>query len=566
MEEQFYLVWPLLVAATLVVVTRNGATYASRTNALTWLLVVVIAASLACSLLQTSATPGPAYYSSPARAWELAVGALVAVRQPQLAALGRRFRVGLGLFGLVAVTTAAVGYGVGSAFPGWRALLPVLGAAALVAGGPGGTAWPNSLLSLAPLPWVGDLSFSLYLWHWPLLSLGPTYSDRLVGVRGTSFLLLATLGAAFVTYRLVEDPIRRSRVLRPGRRSLALWPVALGAVVLSTAGAEQEATAALHERMAGSADGAPGSSNATTDASARPPAGGEGGPEASAGPGRRPLGERLVEALRAADSGAPIPFPLTNLPHPPEDAFRLPPSCIVDPEETSTKICPVGRPDARRTMVVLGDSQAGQWMPALDRLGRTEGFTVLPLIKLGCTPFDVPMVDGGGADFWQCTAFREWAASQIRDARPDLVVVGSEATSDRMYPSPGLSLDQTWAAGVSNLLDRLQLQGARVVLLADTPDFSFDPVDCLTDPDSNLGSCVGTPHQGLAEANAATRHVAADLGAGFMDTLTLLCRQGRCPLVVDRTMTFMDYSHVSAASAPHWPTTSRGCIAGRAAT
>src|SRR4029077_19483383 len=114
--------------------------------------------------------------------------------------------------------------------------------------------------------------------------------------------------------------------------------------------------------------------------------------------------------------------------------------------------------------------------------------------------------------------------TQIRDARPDLVVVGSEATSDRMYPSPGLSLDQTWAAGVSNLLDRLQGHGARVVLLADTPDFSFDPVDCLTDPDSNLGSCVGTPHQGLAEANAATRHVAAELGAGFVDTLALLCR------------------------------------------
>ena len=84
-------------------------------------------------------------------------------------------------------------------------------------------------------------------------------------------------------------------------------------------------------------------------------------------------------------------------------------------------------------------------------------------------------------------------------------------------------------------------------MLADTPDLAFDPVDCLTDPDSTLDSCVGAPHAGLAKANAATRETAGKLEVAFMDTPALLCLRGRCPLVVDRTMTFMDYSHVSAA-------------------
>ena len=104
---------------------------------------------------------------------------------------------------------------------------------------------------MAPLAWLGDLSYSLYLWHWPLLVLGPTYSDHLTGVPGTLLLLLATLVAALVTFRLVENPLRRNQVLRPGRRSLALWPVAIAAVALAVMAAEREATALLEARMAG---------------------------------------------------------------------------------------------------------------------------------------------------------------------------------------------------------------------------------------------------------------------------------------------------------------------------
>ena len=353
--------------------------------------------------------------------------------------------------------------------------------------------------------------------------------------------------AALVTFRLVENPLRRSRVLRPGRRSLALWPVAIAAVALAVVASEREATTLLEARMAG----------ATVDTSTAIGPAPEATPSSRARPGndsqqrsttaRPSLEDRLAEALRAADSAAPVPFPLINLPGIPEDAFRLPPDCVVDPEETSTKVCPIGHPQGEHTVVVLGDSQAGQWIPAIDLLGHDQRWRVLPLIKLGCSPFDVPSVDGGGANYWQCEEFRAWAAEYITRARPELVIVGSEATSYRLRPAAGLTLEQTWSSGVTGLLERLRGQGARVVVLADTPDFAFDPVDCLTAPGSTLDSCVGAPHAGLAEANAATRETADRLGVAFMDTPALLCLHGRCPLVVDRTMTFMDYSHVSAA-------------------
>lgn len=98
------------------------------------------------------------------------------------------------------------------------------------------------------------------------------------------------------------------------------------------------------------------------------------------------------------------------------------------------------------------------------------------------------------------------------------------------------------------MLGRLRHDGARVVVLGDTPDLAFDPVDCLTAPHSRLEDCVGVPHEGLAAANATTRDVALRSGAIYVDTVALLCLHGRCPTVVDQTMTFMDYAHV----APAW--------------
>ena len=551
-EEQFYLVWPLLLASVLVVVARAGGSAAARTRALTMVLVVVVLASSVWSLLQTHASPATAFYSSPARAWELAVGSLVAVQEARTARLGRWSRRWLGAAGLVAVAAAAVGYGPGSAFPGWRALLPVLGAAALVVAGSAGFTGPTRLLALPPLTWLGDISYSLYLWHWPILVLGPSHLVGLGAATSTAVLLGVTLLAAVTTYHLVENPLRRSRTLRRGRRSLVLWPAAVGLSLVSVVVAERQSAQLLAERIAGpSIEQGPASLSPPGEPteSGRPDRrDGRTGPSPAA-PGPT-LGQRVAEALRAADAESRVPFPLANLPEAPDEVFwRLGPDCVVDAAETSSRVCSVGARRSRRVVVALGDSQMGQWMPAIDELGRSEGFRVLPLVKFGCPPFDVPVVDGSGAHYWQCDEFRQWAADYIAERRPDLVIIGSEATSYRLRPAPGLTTSQTWASGVRRLVERMQRVGARVAVLADTPDLAFDPEECLTSPGSTLKSCVGRPHEGLLAANAVTRQTVVEAGAAYVDVVSLLCLRGRCPLVVDRTMTFMDYSHVSAAWA-----------------
>lgn len=548
-EEQFYLVWPLLLAVVLLAVARAASRDAMRTRVVTGLLVVIIAASLAWSVHQTMSAPATTYYSSPARAWELAVGALVATCEPRLTGLSALTRGGLGIGGLIAIGSASVLYGSDSAFPGWRALVPVLGAAALITAGVAGQSGPTRVLTLAPLTWLGALSYSLYLWHWPVLVLGPL-SSPWSGPRATATLLAVTLVLSVATYYLVENPLRRQPFLRRGRRGLVLWPVTVSVVLVGATVAERQSEELLQARLNPVSGGVP-TAEATTNAKGQPfphtP------PTLSP---QLPIARRLGEALRAADDGSPVPLPLTNLPEPPDRPFPLPGRCIANSLETSpAEVCPLGRTDARPTMVVLGDSQAGEWLPAINQLGEADGYRVLPLIKLGCSPFDVPEVDGSGAYAWPCTEFRDWAAADIASLAPAVVIVGSEAMSPRMRAAPGRDLSETWVDGVSGLVDHLRGDGARVVVLADTPDLSFDPVDCLTSPHSRLQDCIGAPHPGLADANRTTRTAAEEAGAGYVDTVALLCLDGRCPMVVEDTVTYWDYAHVSpewaAALAPY---------------
>ena len=436
-EEQFYLLWPLLLAVLVVAVARRGGSPEHLRRALTWLLTGIVVGSLAWSLLSTAAAPVTAFFSSPARAWELAVGALVAVQQPRVAALGRGAADWLFCGGLASVGLAAVAYGPGSAMPGWRALLPVLGAAALlVAGSPTG-ARLSRLLHVVPLPWLGDLSYSLYLWHWPVLVLGRETAEEQVGSAATPVLLAVTLGASVATYYVVENPLRRGRLLRKGRRGLVLWPVALGAVLLGVTEAERHAATLLHERMA-----------AATGPSTPGDTMGQLGPgdERTARPGPS-LPDRLAEALRAADSGAPIPFPLTNLPNVPKNVHRLLVECLAEPPESTTRVCPAGQLDAPRTMVLLGDSQAGQWVPALHLIGQRDGYRVVPLVKLGCAAFYVPMVEEAVRTSGSAPPSVSGRPTTSRSSARTSSSSGPRRCRTATAPSPDSTSTETWAWG-----------------------------------------------------------------------------------------------------------------------
>ncbi len=526
-EEQFYLVWPPLLAL-LIWIGRRGARAP-------WRLVVTIAgalcvASFTWSLLVTRTDATAAYFSSAARAWELGAGMLLALVGPRLPSLRRPVREGLALAGLVAIVVSTVGFQESTPMPGYHALLPVLGTVALLAAGPAPTA-VGRLLSLRPLTSLGDLSYSVYLWHWPVLVLWAARTGEERSALETTALIGVVLVLSVASYHLVENPVRRGRWWRRSpARGLVLWPVALAVVALAVLGGRELAGHRLQQRIEQSQQYA---SLRTAHLSVR---------------------QELSESLRMADAGEPIAFPLRDLSEVDglsKDLWNYEYGCWVGHDRSRARLCPVGDTGAERTMVVLGDSHAGQWLPALDALGLERGYRVVPLIKYGCVPYDVPqLTDDLTRPYTECDGFRAWVLEELPRLRPDVVVIGSRSMPPNMQAPPA-QRPEVWLQGVRGFLDAVRTTTSDVWVLGDTSPLDFDPIDCLTDRRATMSTCTGVVTTLVREANEITAQAAEQSGATYLGVLPMVCLDGRCPAFAGGRMVYANSTHLSVDWVRH---------------
>jgi peptidoglycan/LPS O-acetylase OafA/YrhL len=223
LEEQFYLVWPLLV----MFACRGAQRYLRS-------IAVVAAVALVSFLFcfwATRAAPTVAFYELPSRAWELAAGAVLALLPTSWAARSGRWSSAIGLIGMCMILGTAVLLKGGAEFPGWIALFPVLGTlATLLAGTVAPQGWTSAALSAAPLRILGSRSYSWYLWHWPFV----VFAGRLfpaITVYGKIGAAIAALLIAALSFRFVERPVRQSRYFVD--RSASSLSVAAGAIAVS---------------------------------------------------------------------------------------------------------------------------------------------------------------------------------------------------------------------------------------------------------------------------------------------------------------------------------------------
>jgi peptidoglycan/LPS O-acetylase OafA/YrhL len=328
-EEQFYLVWPVLILAAAALGRR----------AILVALTAVTAGSLAYSVYKTAADPAAAYFVTPTRAWEFGAGGLLA-----FAAAGRPRPV-VCLAGLAAIAVASATFGAATAFPGVAAALPVLGACAVI--------WaraPLGPLAARPVQFAGDVSYGVYLWHWPLLVLAPYV---LWVPRGG--LLVLTLVLAAATKRWLEDPVRRGRVLlaRPPRWTLAPAALATGFVaaltVAGTTGVERDIAVAQR---------------ASKTLIATHP---------------RCFGAAAHARLRCVNPK----LRLTVVPSPAEAHQRPNAACGLDRVDGELHLCGFGAP-GRPTVALVGDSHASHWRAALDVVARDRGWAGISLAHAGC--------------------------------------------------------------------------------------------------------------------------------------------------------------------------------------
>ncbi len=512
-EEQFYLVFPaiVLVAASL----RSRVSVRAR---LTAVLLPIILLSFLLSAVQTGTDPSTAYFSPLTRAWELALGALVAVATPSLLRLHRHAAAAMTWAGLAAIAYAAVAYSSATSYPGTAVAVPVVGTALVIAGGAPVPRWgAESVLRLGPFQWFGRLSYSLYLWHWPILILAAeSASSFSLPFRSNIVWLLVSVAAAYVTYRLVENPIRHA-ALWSGRRWL---PLAAGAALIATS--LVVATVGLAVQPT------PSSSSAGRAVVPLTPA--ELKHEVAAAVHITSLPADLAPSLAGVrtDWGGPTA------------------PCWPSYGQSTVGRCLFGDPNGTRTMVLYGDSHAAMWFDTMDDLAYLLGWKLLILAKGDCPVLDLPFADPAGygspdGTFTACTQWHRFALQRIAEVHPTLVIVTEDADlgpGDRHY-SP-----DTWQAAMVHTIHELPVPASEVVVLGNIPQLTQGGPDCLSLNPHAVQRCSGPNLPYTAEHTDAEKRAAAQAGAHFVDTTPWFCST-TCTDVIGRYQPYWDPYHVT---------------------
>jgi peptidoglycan/LPS O-acetylase OafA/YrhL len=505
-EEQFYVIWPLVIIVGLLVAKRLSV----RAKPLLFAVLSVIAlASLGYSVIHTQASPTTAYFYTTTRVWELAIGALLAFLVLRLTSLPRLVAELISGIGLLLVLWAAFFLDASHPWPGSWALVPTLGAGLIIAAGCASQSTITArLLSIRPMVWIGGLSYAIYLWHWPLITLAkvarPDVRIRYLIVIGVVSILLAWL-----TKHLVEDPIR----FHPGLSAKASRGLLFGLatmLVTALAGTAIWATAPRLDREAGV----------------------EGATSLVADPSAADWTVRQDASQVYTTSGKVTPDPAVA----PEDIPKYyDDDCQVPAGETDVDTsCTYGAQDGDKTVAMLGDSKMGQWFPAVMGIADQENWRVNLYLKSACS-FSYSGVDD------DCESFSKNVVKSFRkDGAPDIALV-----------SQGSGNSSTLVDGMTEAVKDLESLGTKVVIVSDSPRPDGQKVyTCVEEHPDDYTACSfpakGDGRRGVG--SPALKELAGATDTPFVDLNTWICPPGStCPAVIADTLVYRQGSHVTAS-------------------
>jgi len=518
-EEQFYLVWPVLLLLVAWWVRKGGW---SVRSAMAAGLSLVAIPSLAWSIALTRREPSAAFFVTTTRMWELSLGAFVAIAAPQLARIPRRAAAAAAWLGLTAVVASAIVFSTRTPWPGVATLLPTVATALVIACGPAaGAAGPIALLGARPMVWIGALSYSLYLWHWPLLVVATARWGELSGLESLAVLAVATL-AAWLAYRLVENPVRHA----PAMSRTAWLPLSVGAS-LSLLGLGAGLLVAHLSSGAHSAET------------------------------RRPRGAAVLAAVPRDDpAGAPVDrvdwFVPDALDAPDDAPAAYAKGCQAGPEAVEPISCTVGDPAGTTTVALVGDSKALQWMPALDLIARRRHWKVVTYTKSACA-FTSAVIHFKDEDdpYEECSEWNRVVLARLLADKPDLVLTshgkkvamegGKHVSEPRGITAMANGLHQHWQALVA--------AGIEVFVISDTPRPSLNHVyKCVAENPTQLTACTFAREYSKNQGGAPAQReaVARTPGVHWIDLNDAICPTARCAPVIGNALVYRQGSHITA--------------------
>ena len=569
-EEQFYLVWPAILLAVAWRRPRAGIVAA---------LAVIAVASFAVNVAITDSNPTFSFYMLPTRAWQLAAGGMLALWTGAPARVAARLRTacsraltGLGwvALGVLAFDALTLNSSV-VAYPGVAALGPTVAAVVLIASG--AAKWgPGVLLRTPPLRFVGKISYSLYLWHWPILLLGgaalngvdalsPTMLGAPQVLEPVQAVALAALAipVAFVSWAFVEEPFRRGRISMPSPRRLvtagvgAMLAVALVATCLSV-----------------------GAQNTLASLDAPTPAGSNvaqvtNPPTASPSPGLTPT-SALTGASASLPSIAPGWTPaITPAPSPAGPSsysvVGLRPSVGAAARDYEATVgngclygtgtvtppgagkCVFGDPSGSYTIALIGDSHASALFPAVNAVAAAHGWRLLVYAKMACPFVDMRMGLYGSGEYHACETWNAGVLTAIRRSGVNLALVAMRR--DIINPDGPETDARVLGRAIARETDKLPATTTKVLIEDLVYPWNENVPQCLSSHPSNYRRCAYarlTGRNGHWSLRETTAVAASTTGLQKIGTENWTCpgSGGTCPVVINGMIVFRDTHHLTA--------------------
>ncbi len=536
-EEQFYLLWPALIIGTawlLARLARRTGVGASRSVAPYVLVLGVLATvSFMVSLAWTDTWPSWAYFSLPTRAWELAVGGLIALTATAWRHLPGPSAAVVGWGGLALIVVTCTQIGEETPYPGTTALLPVLGTALVIGAGCATTELGvGRVLSKPAMRAIGRLSYSWYLWHWPVLLLAPALVGQPLGLAGRLAMVVVSFVLAILTLHLVENPVRFATSLTASaQRSLVA-----GGVLTALAVA-----ACLVLLMVSPVPVGQGTA-------AAPVAIGPAAPAVGAPPPMS-VRDQVLAAVAKSAAGGPVPANLTpalNVIARP-DVFVN--GCVLSWRDVAQPDCVSGDAAAPTTVALVGDSHAAMWQPALEPYAQERHWRLETMSKVLCPFLDLPTNSPYlGRKFTECEQWRGSVMARLFKEKPQVIVLDM---SRRYGADFGFtSYDQAWLDRLTLVVKTLRRTGAKVLVASQVPDPHGTVPTCVSAHMDNAIACAPSRADGLNDAGMAAESAATAAGGGqYMNLSELFCTAARCPVIVGNTLVFRDDNHITTEYA-----------------
>lgn len=526
-EEQFYFIWPVIIGLAFLIGTK-----AKHSKAVVGFTVVgIFVASLVFSVWYTIAQPAMAYFITPTRMWELATGGLVAVFVIYVRPKRLPFSSLIGWIGFAGIILGTFIIRPDMPFPGYIALLPVVSTALVILADSRGRSSILPLLSLRPIQFLGDISYSVYLWHWPLIVLVPHLSTQVgttenLGRLDKVAIILVSLVVAWASTTWVENRFRKTTLLGGQKRTFGFAIVAMvlvGALGLSQMWVSDKIVEQNKDDLQIALDD----------------------PDSCLGAASLLRSAKDNPKCEDTDSLLMEPAAAKN-----DKSKAYSDGCWASEPYTDRPECTYG--NGKKKVALVGNSHAGHWLPTLERLAEKNDWTITTFLASNCSISTLPQDLGTPEGIKGCQDYSDWVVDRTTSGGFDAVI-----TSERQStPLNGKSWEETEKQapeGHKEILQSWTDAKLDVVVVRDTPypgGADIQVPDCVASHEDDLEQCSGTPKSWhWMDPLAASARSLDSKNLSIIYPEDWFCPEGTCEPVIGGVITYFDTAHITATYA-----------------